>query len=377
MRRRDFVSLFLSSAVGAVCANLSIKGLFAMDKEIEDKVKNWVWLPAKLGKSEKEWEELFEEWRDAGIKAILPNTFNGGSANYASKYLPIRSHFLEKILPIAKNAGLEVHAWIFSMPCNIKEIYQNHPEWYAVNRNGEPSFDKPAYVNYYRFLCPNREGTRKHLQTIVSELAEIPDLNGIHLDYIRYPDVILPVNLQPKYKIVQDREYPEYDYCYCEECRAQYKKISGIDPLDLDEPDKEKSWLQFRCDSITSVVNDLLIPIAHKKKKIITAAVFPNWKQVRQEWRKWNLDAVFPMLYHRFYDEDIQWIGQQAKKGINSLFSEASLYSGVYVSSLTPDQMSQILQISLNNGAKGIALFNAFNMKDAHWEALKKGCQGF
>jgi hypothetical protein len=34
------------------------------------------------------------------------------------------------------------------------------------------------------------------------------------LDYVRYPDVILGADLQPKYNIVQDTELPEYDYGY-------------------------------------------------------------------------------------------------------------------------------------------------------------------
>ena len=39
------------------------------------------------------------------------------------------------------------------------------------------------------------------------------ELTGIRLDYIRQLDVILASGLQPSYGIVQDREYPEYDYC--------------------------------------------------------------------------------------------------------------------------------------------------------------------
>ena len=57
-------------------------------------------------------------------------------------------------------------------------------------------------------------------------------VDGIHLDYVRYCDVILPVNLWQNYGIEQTRELPEYDFCYCETCRAKYKAEHGVDPLE-------------------------------------------------------------------------------------------------------------------------------------------------
>lgn len=36
---------------------------------------------------------------------------------------------------------------------NRRELLDKHPDWYAVNRKGESCHDKPAYVDYYRFLC--------------------------------------------------------------------------------------------------------------------------------------------------------------------------------------------------------------------------------
>lgn len=48
---------------------------------------------------------------------------------------------------------------------------------------------------------------------------------------------------------------------------------------------------------------------AHAHGKKITAAVFatPSLARqlVRQAWDKWPVDAVFPMLYHNFYQPPI------------------------------------------------------------------------
>lgn len=341
-----------------------------MAKNMQKEKKNWIWIQPDLGKSTDEWKQLFERWRAAGIHAILPNFYDSRFAYYSSQILPVRGEWLEQIAPLARQAGLEVHAWIWSMPCNIPQIYEQHLEWFVVNRNGESAVEKPAYVPHYKFLCPNREGARDFLKTIVEELASLEALDGVHLDYIRYPDVILPIGLQPKYNIVQDREYPEYDYCYCEVCREKFKAQSGIDPLDLREPAENNAWLQFRYDSISNVVNGHLLPASKKHNKYLTAAVFPNWENVRQEWRKWKIDGFMPMLYHVFYEKGIDWIGEQTAVGKSTISENKQIYSGLFLPALDADNFKSAVEISEENGAAGMALFAAGNLKNYHLEAL-------
>src|SRR5262249_11372215 len=160
--------------------------------------------------------------------------------------------------------------------------------------------------------------------------------------------------LQPKYGIVQDREYPEYDYCYCQVCCRDFKTQTGVDPLKLEDPSTNKEWRQFRHDRITHIVNNKLVPIARKHRKMMTAAVFPNWEMVRQQWPAWNLDAVLPMLYHGFYKKDIGWIREQTQKGIKSLPKHIPLYSGLFIPQLSPEALSKAMAASFEGGANGV-----------------------
>ena len=52
--------------------------------------------------------------------------------------------------------------WVFipgSLPwCKVKNL-RFEEDWYAINRLGESALEKPAYVEYYKFLCPSKEGT--------------------------------------------------------------------------------------------------------------------------------------------------------------------------------------------------------------------------
>jgi hypothetical protein len=154
------------------------------------KLKQWAWMRGDI-KSMDDWRRKLAEMRASGIDAILIS----GNAD-----------FYRTAIPVARQEGLEVHAWIFTMMRG--EHQKTHPEWYAVSRNGVSTAEKPPYVDYYKFMCPARSEVRQFLVGYVRELAQIEGLAGVHLDYIRYPDVILPVALWPKYKLVQDKEYP-------------------------------------------------------------------------------------------------------------------------------------------------------------------------
>lgn len=335
-------------------------------------LKHWAWVNTEPSLPDDEWKRRLARMREAGISAILPEIFNNHAAAYQSQHLPVLGPWLEQLLPLAQAAGIEVHAWMHTMTCNIPRINAEHPEWFAVNGRGESAVDKPAYVGYYKFLCPSQPGAVDLVAERVRELSRYAEVASIHLDYIRFPDVILAAALQPQYGIVQDREYPEYDYCYCARCRDGFAQQTGIDPLTLADPGANAQWRQFRCDLITNLVKGVLAPIARQQGKQVTAAVFPNWQHVRQQWAVWELDAVLPMLYHSFYREDLGWIRAQCARGVESLQGSTALYSGLFVPALTPEELSQAMEASVAGGAKGVSIYSAGAMSEAHWESFRR-----
>jgi uncharacterized lipoprotein YddW (UPF0748 family) len=375
MDRRTFLQ-----AAGLAAATLAANG-FAFDpggssqrNTQRARLKNWVWIPINARRSVDDWKRSFALMKESGVQAILPEIYNGREAYFASRHLPVRTDLLGKILPLALAEGLEVHAWIWCMPCMIEEVMKKHPDWYNVNAKGESAVDKPAYVDYYKFLDPGRPEVREWVQQTVKELASIPELTGVHLDYIRHPDAILPKGLWKKYNIVQDRVYPEYDYGYSEYERSQFKKKHGIDPIRIQDPTHHKEWMQFRFDMVTGLVNRYLVPAAHARRKVITAAVFPGptlaREMVRQDWGRWNLDAFLPMLYHNFYEADPEWVRQQTQEGVSTV--KKPVYSGLFVSDLDDTALVQVAEMALQGGASGVSLFSIDGMTEAKWKAFRK-----
>jgi uncharacterized lipoprotein YddW (UPF0748 family) len=372
MDRRNFLKVMSCGLAGAGAGEGLFKSLQrkAWDREL----KNWVWITIDTGRSDDEWRRSLARLRESGVQAILAEIYDGRNAYFGSARLPVKTDLLGKFLRLGRSAGLEVHAWMWSMPCMIDDIMKKHPDWYNVNAKGESAVDKPAYVDYYKFLDPGRPEVREWVQGTVKELAAIAELTGIHLDYIRHPDAILPSGLWAKYKIVQDKVYPQYDYGYSEYERNSFKKKYGADPLAMNDSGLESKWMQFRLDMVTDLVNEYLVPAAHAKGKMITAAVFPGptlaRQMVRQDWGRWKLDGFLPMLYNVFYQAGPEWVREQTREGVSTV--SKPVYSGLFVHEMKDAAFVQTVQMALEGGASGISVFSLDGMNDGKWAALQR-----
>ena len=369
MNKRKFLKTLSAIGAGSI---IDFKLLHSQLILKNDMPKYWIWLRPNLDNSDKEWNKIFAKLNKVGIQAVLPQIYSSNEALFYIEGYEVKEKWLERIIPIAHDNNIEIHAWMWTMPCNDPKMISDHSDWYVVNRKGESAAVAPAYVPYYKFLCPRRPEVRAFVQKRVRTLAEIPDLDGIHLDYVRMPDVILAEGLQPKYDIVQDKEYPEYDYCYCDYCRNAYKKKTGIDPMDISDPQNDKDWYQFRYDAVNDMVNNFLVPEARKKDKKITAAVFPNWESVRQQWHTWDLDGFLPMLYHGFYNEDYAWVAKEVRKAKGRFEKEKPVYSGLFLEHLKEDEMLKTYELAKEAGADGFVLFAFGNLKKMDFKMIKQ-----
>ena len=364
MNKRDFIKTGLIAGMAAPFLSAeSLAGVPAPaplttpgnNKNFER--KNWFWTRPDRSKSDAELRDFFKKCRDVGIHGIF---FEADS---------------EKHFNMVKEAGMEAHRWIWTTNRGERELLENHPEWYAINRKGESCADKPPYVGYYRWLCPSREEVQQYIVDDMIAQLNKGHVDGIHLDYVRYCDVILPVNLWKTYNIVQTEELPEYDYCYCDVCKAKFKEWSGDTLNDIQYPDASLSWRLYRYKTITDLVNRIAKE-AKAKGKPVTAAVFPTpevaRRNVRQDWINWNLDGVFPMIYHGFYKEKVKWIGRAVEEGVRGIDGRFPLYAGLYLPDFADNkEVEEGIRYALENGAAGISMFG--NVTDEVLKIIGRG----
>lgn len=303
----------------------------------------WLWSRPNSKDAESKIKSTFKSYVDAGVRGIFFEDYS-------------KRHF-----QIAKEMGLEAHRWMWTMNRGEKELIEKHPEYYAVSRSGKSCADMPPYVGYYRFLCPSHPDVPKYLEDRAREQLEKEDIDGLHLDYIRYPDVILPVNLWENYNLDQSTELADYDFCYSKYSKEAFLKETGINLDSIARPEQSLSWRNFRYKQITKVVNRIC-KVAEEYEKPVTAAVFPTpdlaRRIVRQDWPNWNLTAAFPMIYHGFYKEPVSWIGTAVEEGVQALRGKYPLYAGLYLPDFKNSQeLKQGIILAKKNGAAGVSLF--------------------
>jgi len=144
---------------------------------------------------------------DVYIQAVV-----GGYAYYDSRVLP-RSEVLvraagpdyqpfETMYRICKNRGVRVHAWVNALlawslekrPDSSSHVLLQHPEWFMQDVFGRRMSDYP-YQDWRRFgieglyLDPANPAVREYIADIVHDITSRYDVNGIHLDFIRYPGI--------------------------------------------------------------------------------------------------------------------------------------------------------------------------------------------
>lgn len=318
----------------------------------------WTWMDYRPGMN---FDSICTVMNEVGIDGVMLNAPTPDDYRVA--------------IPIAHKYGIEVYAWLWTMNTehDRDKLLKEHPEWFSVNREGKSLADTTAYVGYYKFMCPALPEVREHINNKIKAYCEVEGLNGIAIDYHRFVDVVLPTTLWPRYGIVQDREYPQWDFGYHPAMIKLFQEKYGYDPREQEDPSQDEQWLQFRCDQITEVAN-MIAETVHSYGKKMAASPFPtpamSRKMVRQDWGKWNLDIVFPMVYHTFYTGDVSFISDCTIDNVKQKNPMTTLYCGMTASN--DSTMFLCMDEALNNGAEGVAIFTVSGLRSPEIRAQFK-----
>lgn len=345
MKKIPFITFLFSLLVAAGLSSCQPASKAASDEY----PMFWTWLDYRAGMN---FDSICQVMNEIGIDGVMLNAPTPDDYRVA--------------IPIAHQHGIEVYAWLWTM--NLEHdrdrILKEHPEWLSVNRNGKSLADTTAYVGYYKFLCPALPEVREYINDKIKAYCEVEGLNGIAIDYHRLVDVVLPTTLWPTYGIVQDREYAAWDYGYHPAMLQKFEQQYGYDPRQQEDPSLDVKWRQFRCDQVSEVAN-MIAETVHSYGKKMAASPFPTPKMasrmVRQDWSKWNLDIVFPMVYHNFYTEDVSFISDCTIENVRDKNEMTTLYCGMMATD-GPEMFRQ-MDAALSTGAQGIAIFTMHGLQ--------------
>lgn len=242
--------------------------------------------------------------KKAGFNAVYIETFYHGHTIFPSKFVPIRPEmkgkdFLKFYVDECHKRGLKCHAWIEAFYWGVdtqkypqfpkSTLLEKHPEWKTKLRDGrDTNFSESAHI----FVEPAHPEVRKFLVDFIKEILVTYKVDGINLDYIRYAAG------------AHDSGFSDY-------ARKEYKKLTDIDPIDI-EPDinnaQWKRWVEYKEEQVLATVRDIKkIKDSVRKDAILSAAIFYGYKEGRykeptcQNWMQMiaegSLDVVIPMAY--------------------------------------------------------------------------------
>jgi uncharacterized lipoprotein YddW (UPF0748 family) len=326
-----------------------------------------------------------------GFNTLLVQVRGRGEAFYKSAIEPRATDLdrqpdtfdpLATAIELGHRAGLQVHAWVnidlvasgTTLPRSRGHIASTHPEWLMVPRPLATALHhvtprSPGYLGTLArwthaqsaqveglYLSPITAEAQDYSASVIKEIVEKYSVDGIHFDYIRYPNAefdyspsalaLFRLAVAPK---VSAAERQRLD-------RAATSDVTAwADALASD-------WAAFRRDRLTQLARRLSgVVRAARPSALVSAAVVPGAAEARdgrlQDWLLWArtgyLDVVCPMIYTTDASEFTTKV-----QAIDAELGEIPFWAGIGAYRLAVAQTIEHVRLARRAHAAGILLFS-------------------
>ncbi|MCS6782903.1 MAG: family 10 glycosylhydrolase [Gloeomargarita sp. SKYBB_i_bin120] len=306
---------------------------------------------------------LFDRLQAAGVNLVFFETVNAGYPIYPSRVAPQQNPLtrgwdpLAAAVQLAKERQLELHPWVWvfavgnqrhnvlvGQPLHyLGPVLSVYPDWANLDNRGHPippQQDKP-------FLDPAHPQAREYLFRLFEEIVTRYDVDGLHLDYIRYPFQSGGVH-----------------YGYGMASRRVYQERTGLDPLTLTPGQPQwQDWTHWRSQQVTDFVTTLSQRLKQKRPELLlSAAVFAYSRpsrlyRLQQDWETWAMTGAVDMIVLMSYAEDTRGL-QDLLKPAQLLRAPVLFLPGISLMRTTPIAVLDQVQAARHSGlGPGYALF--------------------
>ncbi len=256
-----------------------------------------------IRRQQQELRDILDQLKEANFNTVMLQTRLRGDLIYPSAFETFPEALTGKTGrnpgydPLAfaieecHKRGMELHAWIVTIPVGNHRQIKLLDKYSVVRKNRK--ICKQYQGSWY--LDPGHPGTADYLAGIVREIVSRYDVDGVHFDYIRYPE--------------NARRFPDKD---------THRKYG-----------KGKDLKQWRRENITAIARRLHAEVKQLKPwvKVSSSPVgkfkdtnryssfgwnaYETVYQDAQGWLKEGIhDALFPMMYFKdnhFYPFALDW----------------------------------------------------------------------
>ncbi|MCZ7438803.1 family 10 glycosylhydrolase [Micromonospora sp. WMMC241] len=317
----------------------------------------------------------------AGFNMVFLETVWGGYTIYPSAVaeragMPAQRPEMRGFDPLkvwideAHSRGIELHAWTHTFFVGVESgggpVLTAHPGWAAVEREDvgkagpQPSRMEPGYY----WMDAAVPAVRTHVLATFEEILRGYAVDGLHLDYIRYP-VSLPYGA---------------DFSYSAYSRTTFAAEHGVDPYTL-TPDSPQwpTWNAWREKQITTFVDQVrTMQRRVAADRQLSAAVFADptdgLAKKFQNWGAWVDAGTLDFLTGMSFGTSADSVGHDTAV-MRERVGDVPLYTATYgpLRGTSPDLMLDQVQAVNDADSDGAALF-AYNQLNARQqEALREG----
>lgn len=371
---------------------------FIMDamSSLDDAIKNaipyfnnelkGVWV-RPVEKNHAQIAKTIERMKDAGITDIFLETYFHGKTIYPSKYLKDngviwqREEFLgfdplEIWISEAHKRNMKVHIWFESFyvgndnpqttPNHVLSVYPMWANKRLSNYDSETPVPSLSEHNGY-FLDPANVQVQTYLLGILNEIITNYEIDGINLDYVRYPQTV-------------DPSYPNYastNWGYTKVARDEFKAMYGLDPIDIAYGTGDwQLWTIYRQRQISEFIKSVKKLTSNKNIKL-TIVVFPDLKKASatkmQNWKVWSMNNLVDGFTPLILTGDKNTAVLLLKDIFNNTSPTTKIYPGLFVTFMGGPFEDLLIQIHKTREfrAKGAIIFDYAHLDDKYIEALK------
>lgn len=292
---------------------------------------------------------------------------------------------LAELVERARAAGVQVHAWLnvnlvagaTAMPVAPQHVTVQHPEWVMVPRQLADTVLRlsprdPRYLSTIAawsarhsatiegvFSSPIAEGAQARLEATVDHLTAAYPLDGLHLDYIRYPSPDFDVSRSAldSFRAALVPELTPKELAALD-ARAASAPLTLVDEFG-------SRWSSFRRARLTRLVTRLgTAARANRPGLRLTAAVWPEARQARdyklQDWAGWLrdglIDAACPMMYTSSgasFEQQLRTLAANQGTGV---------WPGIGAYKISADESARRIDLARAMGFTGVLLYSYDSM---------------
>jgi uncharacterized lipoprotein YddW (UPF0748 family) len=337
---------------------------------------------------------LLEDARALGVTDLFVQVYRGGrawfdssladAAPYAATWrVPgpgaTRRDALSVLIAEARARGLRVHAWV-----NVLSLADHRgapllaalgPGAAMVDQHGRSVLDYPGFEvpepdrRWYRmgtpqlWVDPAAPGVAERIVATFAELVgRYPELDGLHLDYIRYPDT-LPFSPGTRFGV-------GLSFGHGEASRARFRAETGLEApfgASLANGDRFDDWRRGQVGGLVLRIRDAAR--ASRPGLELSAAVWGDpsraYLSIFQDWRGWLSDGLLDFAVPMLYSRDDRWLGQSVE-ALAGLADAGRIWVGLgaWLFAAEPGRAVAQLEGVVARGRLGTSLFSWDSIRD-------------